>query len=542
MSIAIEMPTPMLRRCPEGEWQAAHAALGELARQRAGLDFEEGCCLLAARRAEAHRRLGYGSFAEYIERLFGHSPRLTHDKLRVAAALESLPVLARALREGGLSFSHARELTRVATPATEQIWLESAQGRTSREVERLVSGRRLGSLPTEPTESGLQRHRLRFEVSGETLASFREAVARLRRDAGEHLDDDATLLLLARQVLSGPTDDGRASYQVALQVCEACQRATQVSDGEQVGVSASVAAMARCDAQLLPSAHVGAAAGAAASARAGTAERAASRADATRASQRVPPAVRRSVLRRDEHCCRVPGCRHATFVDVHHLEAHADGGEHGAENLVTLCGVHHRAIHDGALVVTGSWATGLVFRHADGIAYGGRVSAPDVLVHARAFRALRGLGFGERDARQALQRVRCGAVHRDAPCRPGARLQLFDRPRGRARDAIQGPGDRALRHHGARGRERGKSAPQHSAALAWPGAAEMPTRPATYSPTTRKRRGASCGAAGSTGPTSRAMADITVLMGSKSRSERKRWTPAPILYLARRFCMMLSGR
>jgi hypothetical protein len=86
----------------------------------------------------------------------------------------------------------------------------------------------------------------------------------------------------------------------------------------------------------------------------------------------------------------VTGCRHATFVDVHHLEARADGGGHGLENLVTLCGAHHRAIHDGALLVTGSLATGLGFRHADGTVYGGRVSSPGVLVHARAFRALRG--------------------------------------------------------------------------------------------------------------------------------------------------------
>jgi hypothetical protein len=33
-------------------------------------------------------------------------------------------------------------------------------------------------------------------------------VAKLRRDAGETLDDDATLLLMARHVLGGPTDYG----------------------------------------------------------------------------------------------------------------------------------------------------------------------------------------------------------------------------------------------------------------------------------------------------------------------------------------------
>src|SRR5690606_28624823 len=131
------------------------------------------------------------------------------------------------------------------------------------------------------------------EVSGETLASFREAVAKLQRDAGEHLDDDATLLLLARHVLGGPVDDGRASYQIALDVCESCQRARQLADGEPIDVSPTVTAMARCDAQRLPNAHMGA--------------NSKKSLVSERATQSVPPKVRREVLRRDRHRCRVPG-------------------------------------------------------------------------------------------------------------------------------------------------------------------------------------------------------------------------------------------
>jgi hypothetical protein len=108
----------------------------DLSRKRARLDFEEGRWLLAAKRVEAHRQLGYGSFTEYVERLFGYAPRVTHDKLRVAAALEALPGLSQELREGGLSFSHVRELTRVAIPETESAWIEHARGCTSRQVER----------------------------------------------------------------------------------------------------------------------------------------------------------------------------------------------------------------------------------------------------------------------------------------------------------------------------------------------------------------------------------------------------------------------
>jgi hypothetical protein len=195
------------------------------------------------------------------------------------------------------------------------------------------------------------------------------------------------LLLLARYVLGGPTDDGRASCQVALDVCEDCGRARQCADGELIDVAPAVAAMAECDAQHLPSAHAGVPANA----------------PRPRAAQEVPPAVRRSVLRRDHHRCQVPGCTQATFVDVHHLVARADGGKHHPTNLLTLCGAHHRAVHEGTLVI-GGWGSALLVRHADGTPYGAAPSAPLALVQERAFRALRGLGFAERDARRALKR------------------------------------------------------------------------------------------------------------------------------------------
>jgi hypothetical protein len=98
-------------------------------------------------------------------------------------------------------------------------------------------------------------------------ATFRAAMTKIRTEAGGPLDDDAALLLLARQVLAGPSDDGRASYQLELSVCEQCQRTQQVAQGELVEVSAEVAAMVRCDAQQLASPHVGKARGSAGPAR-----------------------------------------------------------------------------------------------------------------------------------------------------------------------------------------------------------------------------------------------------------------------------------
>ena len=424
----------------ERDWQVAHEQLLRLARRRAGLDLDEGRWLLVAFRTGAHVRLGHGSFAEYVERVLGYAPRLTHDKLRVAEALETLRAVPQALREGKLSWSAARELTRVATAQTEGEWLAATQGRTVRDVERLVSGHGFGSRPQDPVDPQLRRHVVRFEVGGETLAAFRDALARIRRDAGGPLDDDAALLLMARHVLGGPKDEGRASYQLAITVCENCRRARQHAHGELVDVAPEVLEMATCDAQHLASAttHVGRGDDATHVGRGDTPRRR----DRRRATQDVTPAVRRFVLRRDEGRCVFPGCRHATFVDIHHIQRKAIGGDHHPDNLVTVCGAHHRAIHRGDVILEGSVSSGLRFRHADGREYGSengfataadRAGAMDTELQARSeseaayereprsglepesrpglsptklrascYRALRRMGFAEQEARDAL--------------------------------------------------------------------------------------------------------------------------------------------
>jgi hypothetical protein len=180
-----------------------------LAALRSSLDWDEGRWLLSALRFGAHLKLGIGSYFEYVERLFGYRPRSTQEKLRVAEALEELPELDRALRDGELSWSAGRELTRVATLTTEKSWIAAARGRTPRDVEKLVSGRKPGDRPNDPASLEAKRHTLRFDVSAEVLATFRDAMAKLRREAGSKLDDDEALLLMARQVLGGPKDSGR---------------------------------------------------------------------------------------------------------------------------------------------------------------------------------------------------------------------------------------------------------------------------------------------------------------------------------------------
>lgn len=444
-------------------WQVAHAALARLARERAAADAEEGRWLLAARRSAAHVHLGFGSFGEYIERLFGYQPRSTQEKLRVAEALEELPAFERALSEGELSWSAVRELTRVAARGTEQQWLELARGKTLRQLEELLAGKRHGDEPSAPPDLSVQRHVLRFEVAAETFALFRDALRELRRRSGAGLDDDAALLELARGVLAGPRDEGRASYQVVLSVCPVCGSGRQHTEGALVPVGPEVVAMACCDGQHLgqlsesrpapandraprdvPAANDSGAAHERAtlaaptrahshsarveppsapvpprelSAHARSPAAAARNAHVgVRAKQDIPPALRRAVLLRDQRRCQVPGCRNTRYLDVHHLELRSEGGRHAAANLACVCGAHHRAAHRGQLLLDRNADGTLRACHANGSDYGrvapSQTQALETL--AKIFSGLRNLGFREGEVRAVLRSLQTEGGLRDA--------------------------------------------------------------------------------------------------------------------------------
>ena len=67
--------------------------------------------------------------------------------------------------------------------------------------------------------------------------------------------------------------------------------------------------------------------------------------DVGRLHRLVTPPLWRAVVCRDQHCA-FPGCtRPPVMCHAHHITHWADRGETKLENLVLLCGQHHRVIH-----------------------------------------------------------------------------------------------------------------------------------------------------------------------------------------------------
>src|SRR6185503_13419138 len=87
--------------------------------------------------------------------------------------------------------------------------------------------------------------------------------------------------------------------------------------------------------------------------------------DIARKTRSIPLAISRALKARDGGC-RFPGCDRTRFCDGHHIKHWADGGETKLDNLITLCGFHHRLVHEGGYGVKRTDDGVFVFSRPDG--------------------------------------------------------------------------------------------------------------------------------------------------------------------------------
>jgi hypothetical protein len=367
-----------------------HDTCRGIAKQRKQAEFGVCAGLLAVEERALFSAFGYASVYEYGERVFGLMPRAVKDRLRVAHRLVELPEVAARFRAGELGYTAVRELVRTATAENVGLWLEEARGRTGTELKRMVRGLERGAAPGDPPQVEDRTTRVSFELSPQAYAHLQEARAAMVRDAGESVDDSAFITELSLALLGGgggERDAGKAAFQIAIAVDPVHGGARLVAGGDAVPVDDVTLEMARCDATEI------------------------GRVDgpdsAPRATQTIPPKVRRQVNARHDGCCGVPGCFLRAFTHLHHLDLVSEGGQHDPERMIPLCTQHHDAVHRGALHITGRFSTGFGFFHADGRPYGSPdADAALAATFASAFEALTDLGYKDKEARPMLEAVR----------------------------------------------------------------------------------------------------------------------------------------
>src|SRR5262245_33388857 len=378
-----------------------HRKLKRIAGARAKLDAAEAAALRDAQALRIWRPYGYASLIQYMERELGYTPRAAIERLRVANAIKELPLIAEAMSTGDLPFSAAREITRVATPETEGAWIAATEDKNVRQVEELVSGHKEGDKPSDPPDPKLVRTWMGYRVTPEIRALERQVRLALEKERGERLDDVAFLEALYRRVLDGGQagERTRAPYQVAVTTCAECKRGWQHGGGVTALMSPPALERALCDSEVI------------------------SLDDPThRAKQAIPPATRRKVHARDHGKCRVPDCRSARNLDLHHIVHRENGGTNDMDNLITLSEGHHLAHHEGSLLITGT-ASSPTFERSPNSKY----KIETRVVETK--KALRQLGWKPEEVVAAMNATRAHVGNRDLTLEQWIKIALSKCPK-----------------------------------------------------------------------------------------------------------------
>jgi hypothetical protein len=377
-------------------WRDVDRQLRVVAKRRGALDHEELQLIRKAIVLALWRELGMTSMREYLEHVMGYGPNVASERIRVAEALGAMPALEAALDTGELSYSAVRAITRIATRKTEGQWVAACRGKNQRQIEELLAEREAGDRPDDPRNPDLRLHSVTYRIPPHVVAMLRQCRTALESEMGQRVDDADIIEAMGIAFLRGGSAAARkAPNQISYSVCPACQVARQGGAGVDVAVSPAVLERAACDAQWLGNVD----------------------GPRARAVQDVTPAVRKLVLARDRHRCRVPGCRSARNIDVHHIIHRWQGGSHEPRNLIALCCGHHAAHHEGHLIIRGTADTLEVARVGAGEPenfHGENADAKaseTAQMRADATLALTGLGFTKREATRAVSE----ALGEDAP-------------------------------------------------------------------------------------------------------------------------------
>ncbi len=321
---------------------------------------------------------GAHTCAEWLSWRVGWSMGTSREHLRVARRLAELPLIDDALRRGSISYCKVRAITRVATPANEATLLHDARYATGSQLERIC--RKYAAVvraSKEPDESyDRDRRYVRrsdlddgmvkveavihaeeaalFWAALEAIAratkessneTFRADVARAaesapanrfppREDTSRRFDRADALVAMARDVLRG---DRVHAVPTELVVTVAAETLTHpmtapdpfavTSDG--TCVSAETARRLACDCGVV---HM-------------VEDHHGTTISVGRKTRSIPTSIKRALLKRDK-TCRFPGCNNRIFIEGHHIEHWANGGETCLRNMIGLCSHHHRFVHE----------------------------------------------------------------------------------------------------------------------------------------------------------------------------------------------------
>jgi len=364
--------------------------------------------------AEFDRREGWAdsvtqSCAHWLNWKCGIDIGAAREKVRVAHALETLPRISASMARGEISYSKVRALTRVADAATEELLLSIALHGTAHHVETTVRAFRraqqMEELSREARQQAARRLIWSYDEDGSLIikATLPAETGALVLKALEVAIEDAYNARDVSAETSAATENPTPGEQPPFSVrrADALARmaesflahgthALSAGDRNQVVVHVDAQTLrdgsdGRCEHEDGPSlaAETARRFGCDASVIAIVEDENGEPLNVGRKTRTIPPAIRRALHARDKDGCRFPGCTNKHFVDGHHIQHWAQGGETRLSNLVLLCRFHHRQVHEGGVHVQVLDDGALRFTVKEGRSFASPVPARRAAEHCR---------------------------------------------------------------------------------------------------------------------------------------------------------------
>lgn len=300
-------------------------------------------------RRGAWRDSGTRDLAHWLSIRYGVSWWKADRWIKAANVLHRLPGIAAALETGTLGIDKVVELSRFATPETEHELIEWASESTCATIRRRAD---LEVRATHDETVEFERNRsLRYwyedggrrfglearmpSAQGAVVAkALQRVVDQVPVMPGEHdaayIDArraDALLALCSHRIASDADADRATVVVHASLEALAARRNAETEHGAIVPPEALQ--RLACDARLQV-----------------VAENEAGDAVALGRTTREPSASMMRQLRFRDRGCRFPGCGSTAFVNAHHVRWWSRGGATDLENLLLVCGFHHRLVHE----------------------------------------------------------------------------------------------------------------------------------------------------------------------------------------------------
>jgi hypothetical protein len=360
--------------------------------------------LLKIREFDENEYRGVGgvcSCAHWLNFKCGIGMNAAREKVRVAHALSDLPLISEAFRKGQVSYSKVRAMTRFADESNEDYLLMIANHGTAHHVEKLVSQyRRCKRLQDVENANETYKNRelhyfhdedgslvIKGRFPAEQGALLLKAIE-MAMDAAENKEIDVAAKTFEPETY--PTRRADALAEIAETYMQTEPVLSSTADRYQVVVHVTAETS---PSQEVENAHIedGPHVHPRGTPTAETSRRIACDCTAVgvvdgekgeplsigRRSRTIPPALRRALRFKDKGC-RFPGCTNTRFIDGHHIEHWADGGETSMNNLVQLCRRHHRLVHEGGFECERRQDGKFVFRDARSGPVSNSVSLPDI--------------------------------------------------------------------------------------------------------------------------------------------------------------------